>query len=106
VAQLIFYLLLLSVAERIGFDWAFLVAGGATVGLLATNAGWVFGRRRDGLRALATFTAVYGLIYFMLRAEDYALLIGAVASFLAVAAAMRLTRGIDWYSAAPRAENP
>jgi inner membrane protein len=99
VAQLIFYLLLLSVAERLGFDWAFLLAGAATVGLLATNAAWVFGRRQEGVRALATFSTLYSLIYFMLRAEDYALLIGAVASFLAVAATMRLTRCIDWYSA-------
>ena len=39
-AQLIFYLLLLSLAEKIGFDWAFLLAGSATVGLLRpTRAG-------------------------------------------------------------------
>ena len=31
IAQIIFYLLLLSLAERIGFDWGFLVAGAATV---------------------------------------------------------------------------
>ena len=42
VAQTIFYLLLLSLAERIGFDVAFLLAGGATVALLSTNAGWIF----------------------------------------------------------------
>jgi inner membrane protein involved in colicin E2 resistance len=28
VAQMIFYLLLLSMSERIGFDWGFLTAGG------------------------------------------------------------------------------
>src|SRR5580700_6830408 len=41
-AQLIFYLLLLSLSEIIGFDFAFLLAGSATVALLSTNAGWVF----------------------------------------------------------------
>jgi inner membrane protein len=34
----------------------------------------------------------------LLRLEDNALLVGAIASFIAVAAAMYLTRGIDWYS--------
>src|SRR5215475_14938503 len=34
VAQIIFYLLLLALAERIGFDFAFLFAGIATVLLL------------------------------------------------------------------------
>lgn len=97
IAQIIFYLLLLSLAERIGFDWAFLLAGSATVLLLSTNAGWVFASRAQGLRALVIFSLLYTLIYLLLRLEDNALLIGALASFAAVAAAMYLTRRIDWY---------
>jgi inner membrane protein len=98
VAQIIFYLLLLSLSERVGFDWAFGMAGAATVGLLSANAGWIFASVVQGLRALVTFTLLYTGIYLLLRAEDNALLIGAVMSFLAVAATMYLTRRIDWYS--------
>jgi inner membrane protein len=98
IAQIIFYLLLLSLAERIGFDWGFLLAGVATVALLSTNAGWVFSSRVQGGRALATFALLYAVIYLLLRAEDNALLVGAIASFLAVTATMYLTRRIDWYS--------
>jgi inner membrane protein len=98
VAQIIFYLLLLSLAERVGFDWGFLIAGVATVALLSANAGWVFASRLQGIKALATFALLYVLIYLLLRVEDNALLVGAVASFLAVAATMYLTRRIDWYS--------
>lgn len=101
IAQTIFYLLLLSVSERIGFDWSFLLAGGATVILLSANARWVFGSRVQGIRALVTFSVLYSLIYLLLRLEDNALLVGAIASFLAVAAAMYLTRGIDWYATSP-----
>jgi inner membrane protein len=106
VVQIIFYLLLLSLAERIGFDWAFAAAGGATVALLSTNAGWVFASRREGIRALCTFTLLYTVIYLLLRAEDNALLIGAVVSFLIVAVAMYLTRNVDWYSQVSRTEGP
>jgi inner membrane protein len=104
IAQIIFYLLLLSLAERIGFDWSFMLAGSATVALLSANAGWVFSGRAQGARALAAFTLLYTMIYLLLRAEDDALLVGAIASFLAVAVTMYLTRGIDWYSpfAAPK----
>lgn len=102
IAQIIFYLLLLSLAERIGFDLGFLMAGTATVMLLSANARWVFSSRAQGIRALATFTLLYGLIYLLLRLEDNALLVGALASFAAVAAAMYFTRGIDWYGASPR----
>ena len=100
-AQLIFYLLLLSLAERIGFDWGFLVAGGATVLLLSFNAGWIFASHAQGFRAAVTFALLYGLIYVLLRLEDNALLVGAVASFMAVAAAMYFTRRIDWFGSIP-----
>ena len=106
VAQIIFYLLLLSLAERIGFDLAFLTAGGATVSLLSTNAGWIFASRGQAIRALAVFTVLYALIYMLLRLEDNALLVGAVASFVAVAVAMYLTRSIDWYGSLPDAATP
>ncbi len=97
-AQLIFYLLLLSLAEKIGFDVAFLLAGVATVSLLAVNAGWVFQGKEQVRRAGALFTVLYVLIYLLLRLEDDALLIGAVASFATVACVMYFTRRIDWYS--------
>jgi inner membrane protein len=103
VAQLIFYLLLLSLAERVGFDWGFLLAGGATVLLLSANASWIFKSRVQGLRALVVFGLLYLFIYLLLRLEDNALLVGAVASFLAVAAVMYFTRNIDWYSSLPSA---
>jgi len=97
-AQIIFYLLLLSFAERVGFDWGFLIAGAATVILLSANATWIFVSRLQGIRALVCFSLLYALIYLLLRLEDNALLVGAVASFLAVAAVMYFTRKIDWYS--------
>jgi inner membrane protein len=101
IAQIIFYLLLLSIAERVGFDASFLLAGAATVALLSANAAWVFSSRVQGGRALAIFSLLYALIYLLLRLEDNALLVGAITSFLAVAAAMYFTRRIDWYGSLP-----
>ncbi|HXM08386.1 MAG TPA: cell envelope integrity protein CreD [Terriglobales bacterium] len=101
IAQIIFYLLLLSIAERVGFDAGFLLAGAATVALLSANAAWVFSSRMQGVRALAIFSLLYALIYLLLRLEDNALLVGAITSFLAVAAAMYFTRSIDWYGSLP-----
>jgi inner membrane protein len=103
VAHMIFYLLLLSLAERIGFDWGFLLAGSATVLLLSANAKWIFASRVQGARALVVFSLLYFFIYLLLRLEDNALLVGAVASFLAVSAVMYFTRNLDWYSSIPAA---
>lgn len=97
LAQIIFYLLLLSIAERVGFDLGFLIAAVATVGLISAYAGWVFKSRKQGYVALASFTALYALIYILMRLEDWALLVGAVTSFGAIAAVMYFTRNLDWY---------
>jgi inner membrane protein len=101
MAQIIFYLLLLSLAERVGFDYGFILAGAATVTLLSVNAGWIFSSRLQAVRALIVFTLLYSLIYLLMTLEDNALLVGAIASFLAVAAAMYFTRKMDWYSSFP-----
>lgn len=98
VAQMVFYLLLLSLAERVGFDFGFLIAAVATVSLISAYAGWIFHGRKYGLRALAAFSALYALIYLLLRLEDEALLVGALASFAAIAAVMYFTRRMDWYA--------
>lgn len=97
VAQTIFYLLLLSFAEHLGFDISFLIAGASTIALLSVNTKWVFRSRKLARRALAVFTALYAFIYVLLRVEAYALLVGAIASFAAVAVAMYITRNVDWY---------
>lgn len=97
IAQLIFYLLLLSFAERVGFDLGFLIGGLATVTLLSLNAAWIFASKLQGVRAFGVFGLLYGLIYLLLRLEDNALMVGALASFAAVAAVMYFTRRIDWY---------
>jgi inner membrane protein len=106
IAQIIFYLLLLSFAERIGFKAGFLLAGAATVSLLSLNAGWIFRSRLQAVRAFAVFSLLYTLIYLLLTLEDNALLIGAVASFLTVAGAMYFTRGLDWYGRQPSPGSP
>ena len=97
LAQVIFYMLLLSIAEHTGFDIAFGIAAAATVALISAYASWTFKSRGQGVRALLAFSFLYGLIYVLMRLEDYALLVGALASFAAIAAVMWFTRNIDWY---------
>ena len=99
LAQVVFYLMLLSIAERLGFDIAFLIAAGATVALISAYAGWVFESRRQGVIALMVFSLLYGLIYVLMRLEDLALLVGALVSFAAIAVVMYVTRRLDWYGA-------
>ena len=97
LAQSIFYLLLLAFAERMGFDIAFLLAAGMTVGLIAAYSVSVFKSLATGVKALGVLSGIYGLIYVLMRAEDQALLAGAIASFAAIALTMFMTRNVNWY---------
>lgn len=97
LAQSIFYLLLLAFAERIGFTGAFLISAGATVAATAGYAGAVFGHRKYIARAGLVFALVYGLLYTLMRMQDFALMVGALASFAAISGVMYLTRNLDWY---------
>lgn len=101
LAQLLFYLLLLSLAEYVGFDLGFLAAAVATVGLIGLYAGAAFKGARYAVQALVVFSLLYGLIYLLMRLEDFALLAGSLASFVALAAVMWLTRKLDWYGTRP-----
>ncbi len=97
LAQCTFYLLLLSLAERIGFDLAFAAAATATVGLISAYAGMVFKSAGRGIAALVIFSLLYAMIYTLMCMEDYALLIGAISAFVVIAAVMVLTRNLNWY---------
>lgn len=97
LAQMVFYLLLLSLSEYIGFDLGFAVAAVATVLLIGLYAGAAFKAMRYRIQALLIFSTVYSLIYLLMRLEDFALLAGSIAAFVGLTAAMWLTRNIEWY---------
>jgi inner membrane protein len=96
-AMCVFYLLLLSLSEHVGFDRAYLAAATATIALLS----WYWSRIVKGLRHGASMAValmgVYGYLYLLLRLEDSALLAGSVGLFAMLAMVMYLTRHVDWY---------
>ena len=97
LAQSIFYLMLLAFAERIGFTGAFIIASGLTITATAGYAGAVFGHKKYIARTSLVFLCVYGLLYSLMRMQDFALMLGALTSFVAIAGTMYLTRHMDWY---------
>jgi len=92
----LFSLLQLSVAEHFGFTVAYGIAAVAVTLMVTLYSRSLLG----GWRSLAVggvLTALYGYLYTILQAEDYALLGGAVALFLGLGVAMYLTRNYDWF---------
>lgn len=101
-AQVVFYLLLLSLAEQIGFDLAYLAAASATVLLISFYAWSALKSSAQGLIVFGVLSVLYALLFLLLKQEDYALVIGASAAFAAIAVTMYVTRNVDWYQSKPK----
>jgi inner membrane protein len=95
-AMIVYYTLLLSFSEQIGFTFAYLIASAATVILVAAFLkSLIKSMRSTGLFALI-LSLFYTFVYVIIQLEDLALLVGSVALFLVVATLMYFSRKINW----------
>ena len=96
LADCVFYLLLLSLAEHVSFGAAYAIAAAACAGLVTLYAIAVV-KSATGIVMLPVLGAAYGFLALVLSSEDNALMLGAVGLFLLLGTVMFLTRGVDWY---------
>ena len=90
----VFYLLLLSLSEQIGFGLAYLISAAAVVGQAAIY-NWALQRRRGPALAFGAILAgLYGGLYGLLQLEDVALLAGSLLLFAVLSLAMWFTRNL------------
>lgn len=97
IANVVFYLLLLSISEHIPFNATYWIASAAISALMLFYGVAIFNKFAYGIFFAAVNFICYIFLFGTLQAEDYALLLGSVGIFAVVAALMILTRKIDWY---------
>ncbi len=98
LALTMFFVLLLSISEQLGFNIAYLISSLATSAIILIYSASLL-KDKKKLGVLTGFLAlIYGFIYIVLQLEDYALLAGSIGLFLALFAAMFYSRKIDWYN--------
>lgn len=95
-ALVLFFVLLLAFAEVIGFTPAYLVASIAILGLITAYSAAVLKSWKRAAFVGALLAGLYATLYVLLSLEDFALLIGSLALFFALAAVMYLTRNLNW----------
>lgn len=98
-ANTLFYMLLLSLAEHVGFDIAYGISAAASVVLISGYSASILLRRSRAALMAAVLTALYAFLYLTLKAESFALLAGSIGLWIVLATVMYLTRGINWYAA-------
>jgi inner membrane protein len=95
-ALCLFYLALLALGEVWSPGAAYLGAAGASSAMVAFYSAAILRSRARALVIAALLAGVHGVLYIVLRMENYALLAGTGALFAALAAVMFLTRNVDW----------
>jgi inner membrane protein len=97
LALAIFFLLLTALSEHLAFELAYAIATLACTGLLAIYLARVLQNRAHGVAFGTALGGLFGALYLLVQAEDYALLGGALLLFALLASAMLATRRLDWY---------
>ena len=98
VALIIYYTLLLSFSEQVGYNWAYLIATVATVALVGLYSTTFLKSRLLVVTFTALLTFFYGFIFVIIQLQDFSLLLGSIGLFLIIGAIMYFSRGIKWYS--------
>ena len=100
LALALFYLLLLSLSEYIGFKSAYLLSALSITGLITLYSKSIFKAWRPAFLEALILLFIYGFIFVILQLEDYSLLVGSLGLLVILSVVMFISRKIDWYSIA------
>ena len=99
----LFALLLISIAEPLGFAVAYVLSAAAVIAQASLYTLSVVGRARLAGIFAAVLGALFAFIYVVLSLDSYALLAGTIALFTILSVLMAATRRVNWGAAEPAA---
>jgi inner membrane protein len=88
LALLLFYTLLLSMSELLGFNLAYLIAAVMTTLLISLHMGSILGSQRQGVQIGVLLLFLYLFLFLLIQMESYALLAGSLGLFVILAVIM------------------
>lgn len=95
----LFFVLLLALAEIVGFNIAYVTASAAIIGQIGLYSAAVLRSRQRAAYVGGLLVALYAVLYVLLSLEAYSLLIGALLLFVGLGVVMYATRRLDWAGA-------
>lgn len=98
LAIAVFYLLLISLAEHMSFGLAYLIGAVACSGLILFYTQHMLKSLKSAGFFVGMIAMLYGTLYVIVQAEDFALLMGSLLVFFILSVLMFVTRKIDWYA--------
>ena len=100
LALILFYTLLLSFSEYVGFNYSYLIASVATIALIGWFVKGILTSSRLTTLLVVILTLIYSYIFTILQLQDYSLLLGSIGLFITLAVIMHFSKRIQ-FSPAP-----
>lgn len=96
-ALIIYYTLLLSFSEHVGYNVAYIIASLATVALIGLYSTTFFVNKKLVILFSILLVVFYAFIYVIILQQDFSLLLGSVGLFIIVGTLMYFSRRVKWY---------
>ncbi|MGM0621319.1 MAG: cell envelope integrity protein CreD [Bacteroidota bacterium] len=96
-AVLVFYLLLLSISEQLGFNLAYLISAISVLVMILLYSRTFLRKWIHVIVQTLILTFSFGFIFVLMQLETFALLVGSIGLFVVLGLTMFFTRRINWY---------
>jgi inner membrane protein len=96
-ALTIYYTLLLSFSEHVGYNLAYIIASAATILLISLYATTFLPNPKLVLLFSLLLIVFYAFIFIIILQQDFSLLIGSIGLFTIIGMLMYFSRKIRWY---------
>ena len=96
LALILFYTLLLSFSEYIGFNPAYGIASLCTIGLIAWFVKGILSSTKLSIILSVVLMLIYSYVFSILQLQDYSLLLGSIGLFITLAVIMYFSRKLQW----------
>lgn len=95
-AMVIYYTLLLSFSEQVGYNMAYLIASVSTIALISVFISSLLKNGKAAILFAFILSVFYAFIFVIIQLEDLALMVGSIALFIIIAVLMYFSRKINW----------
>lgn len=97
-ALIVYYILLLSLAEHTGFNLAYITASLTMILMVSLYALSFLPGKKMALLLAALLVTFYAYIFVITQAQDYSLLLGSIGLLAIIGTIMYVSRKINWYT--------
>lgn len=98
LALCLFYGLLLSFSEHLGFNPAYLLSAVLTIALVSAYMFGIMKKKKPALIMGGLLTLLYVYIFTLIQLETYALLVGSLGLFIILGIVMYYSKKINWFN--------